>query len=201
MHIKLSEKQVLEIYSYRPLPDGLQRSSLTGRSSELSRLYGISTKAIRDIWNLRSWAHVTQRYDQGPTLAGPTTGEPLTVQAVRQPPGRPMMQDATKPKSRKRSRSTTDPTTTREQAAAVLLDVAKRHATEKAVDAADAPDMSYPGPAAIPNIVFSSNHPPYTGSGQEYRIFGGDVDLSANAQFPSLPFNHKTRRGDILRPY
>eukprot|EP00286_Rhodomonas_abbreviata_P022290 CAMPEP_0181295024 /NCGR_PEP_ID=MMETSP1101-20121128/3918_1 /TAXON_ID=46948 /ORGANISM="Rhodomonas abbreviata, Strain Caron Lab Isolate" /LENGTH=274 /DNA_ID=CAMNT_0023399731 /DNA_START=109 /DNA_END=933 /DNA_ORIENTATION=- len=110
MHIKLSEQQVLEIYSYRPLPSECEQSPLAGRSSELSRIYGISTKAIRDIWNLRSWAHVTQKDAEGQVVEKPEgvaiDGEKKALLAVRQPPGRPtLLKDSGKTKSRKRNRS------------------------------------------------------------------------------------------------
>ena len=33
---------------------------MRGRSNFYSRLYGVSTRTIRDVWNRKTWAHVTQ---------------------------------------------------------------------------------------------------------------------------------------------
>eukprot|EP00961_Rhodomonas_salina_P048141 646597-Rhodomonas_salina.2 len=173
MHIKLSEQQVLEIYSYRPLPDGCERSPLAGRSSELSRIYGISTKAIRDIWNLRSWAHVTQK-DLEPEARVAAIAEAKAVLAVRQPPGRPMLlKEAAKSKSRKRSRGSSeeeegDDTRTGAALFEVLLDLAKRrrkddphHAVSSpSTDGGDAKD-SKELPALNPNSVLGQALPLY----------------------------------------
>ena len=43
----------------RSQPVGVPVHAHTGRSVLVSRMFGISPKAVRDIWNLRTWRHVT----------------------------------------------------------------------------------------------------------------------------------------------
>ena len=66
----LKEEQALEIYMYKismikskMCSHGVDSSviSLRGLSIPLAKKYNISTKAVRDIWNRKSWTHVTSR--------------------------------------------------------------------------------------------------------------------------------------------
>ena len=59
MRCKLSEEQVLEIYSYRWNNKEMADDPLVGKSDALSLIYNITAKAIRDIWNRRTWSHIT----------------------------------------------------------------------------------------------------------------------------------------------
>jgi hypothetical protein len=54
----LTEAEAVEIYSYK-LCSG-NDLLLTGRTTSLSRKYNISPKAIRDIWNHRTWRRATR---------------------------------------------------------------------------------------------------------------------------------------------
>ncbi len=64
----LTEQQAVEIFKFRqackeryPPPFlGFRQSSLMrGKSSPLSKFYGVSPRTIRDIWNRRTWAYAT----------------------------------------------------------------------------------------------------------------------------------------------
>eukprot|EP00961_Rhodomonas_salina_P251004 3393387-Rhodomonas_salina.2 len=114
MHAKLTSQQVLEIYSYRPLGDGAKPSPLSGRSTELSKIYNVSTKAIRDIWNRTAWSHLTQRGqeasspEEAQSPASPHqvsedehTGGEVSKPAVRRKPGRPVGSKDTNPRKRR----------------------------------------------------------------------------------------------------
>lgn len=60
----LTSQQVRDIFHLRNLPaDGTVSSAshcrCASRSAEVSRKFGVSPKAIRDIWNRRTWCRVT----------------------------------------------------------------------------------------------------------------------------------------------
>lgn len=53
------------IYSLRPPEkDDPMPNQLAGNSQVLSKRFGVSPKAVRDVWNRRTWAHATK--DQPP---------------------------------------------------------------------------------------------------------------------------------------
>jgi hypothetical protein len=59
----LTIQQVQEIFDLRvpaaEMPGSLKLPTFTSRSEEISRMYGVSPKAVRDIWNRRTWCGVT----------------------------------------------------------------------------------------------------------------------------------------------
>ena len=59
----LTAQQVREIFHSRIPPSRLlgssARFSVSSRSVEVSRRFGVSPKAVRDIWNRRTWSRVT----------------------------------------------------------------------------------------------------------------------------------------------
>ncbi len=59
----LTNEQAIEIFGLRLPLGGLAGSSMhcsfTSRSVEISRKFGVSPKAVRDIWNRRTWCRVT----------------------------------------------------------------------------------------------------------------------------------------------
>eukprot|EP00961_Rhodomonas_salina_P037914 509274-Rhodomonas_salina.1 len=59
MRTKLTEEQVTEIFSYRWENKDTSDSPLIGKCHVLAKRYKVSPKAIRDIWNMRTWTHVT----------------------------------------------------------------------------------------------------------------------------------------------
>ena len=61
----LAEKQVLEIYKIKI---GLQKKfaqtewiTIRGKCGDVSRIFGVSARTIRDIWSRRTWASVTDQ--------------------------------------------------------------------------------------------------------------------------------------------
>jgi uncharacterized membrane protein YgcG len=58
----LTETQAIEIYSYRKPKASRQMTDpiLSGRSAAVAKKFNISPKAIRDIWNRRTWTQETQ---------------------------------------------------------------------------------------------------------------------------------------------
>ncbi len=60
-HSILSQHQAIKIYRLRkPKSDSGVGPRSLGNSSVLSKLYGVSPKAIRDIWNRRTWIDQTR---------------------------------------------------------------------------------------------------------------------------------------------
>ncbi|EKX42011.1 hypothetical protein GUITHDRAFT_111865 [Guillardia theta CCMP2712] len=51
----LTPEKAIEIYSLR----GFQSDSKTAESCSIAKRFGISAKAVRDIWDRKSWAHAT----------------------------------------------------------------------------------------------------------------------------------------------
>jgi hypothetical protein len=58
----LTQSEAIEIYLFRKTDkhQSKSESSLVGNTSALSRIYCISPKAIRDIWNRRTWTQETK---------------------------------------------------------------------------------------------------------------------------------------------
>jgi hypothetical protein len=58
----LTEEQAIQIYKFRPgsTNDAEIDRSLVGKSGDVAKKFGISPKAVRDIWNRRSWAYETR---------------------------------------------------------------------------------------------------------------------------------------------
>ncbi len=61
----LNEDQAMQIYMHKLASilsyelDPTRERPLRGQSTSLAIRYGVSPKAIRDIWNRRTWAHAT----------------------------------------------------------------------------------------------------------------------------------------------
>jgi hypothetical protein len=65
----LTEQQAIEIYQHKLIfltkPEYSSASShscslsLRGKSSPLSKFYGVSPRTIRDIWNRQTWGYAT----------------------------------------------------------------------------------------------------------------------------------------------
>ena len=67
----LCEAQVVEIYKLKietcltsnsssKLEDGAAGQKIRGRSISIAAQFGVSSRAIRDIWNRKTWAYATQ---------------------------------------------------------------------------------------------------------------------------------------------
>ena len=58
----LTATQAIEIYSYRKTRSNGPKTDplLTGRSAAVAKKFNVSPKAIRDIWNRRTWTQETQ---------------------------------------------------------------------------------------------------------------------------------------------
>ena len=58
----LTATQAIEIYSYRKVKSNGQKtdSLLSGRSAAVAKKFNVSPKAIRDIWNRRTWSQETK---------------------------------------------------------------------------------------------------------------------------------------------
>jgi hypothetical protein len=59
----LSEKEAIEIYQYRTAAaqdSAMRDACLHGKSSAVAKQYNISPKAVRDIWNRRTWTQETR---------------------------------------------------------------------------------------------------------------------------------------------
>eukprot|EP00286_Rhodomonas_abbreviata_P010919 CAMPEP_0181322126 /NCGR_PEP_ID=MMETSP1101-20121128/19061_1 /TAXON_ID=46948 /ORGANISM="Rhodomonas abbreviata, Strain Caron Lab Isolate" /LENGTH=580 /DNA_ID=CAMNT_0023430017 /DNA_START=175 /DNA_END=1918 /DNA_ORIENTATION=- len=84
MRTKLTEEDVLEIYSYRWENKETSDSPLIGKCHVLAKTYKVSPKAVRDIWNMRTWTHVTKK-GEGAPVSGNSNGEPLSSVAEASP--------------------------------------------------------------------------------------------------------------------
>ena len=60
----LTEQEATAIFGLRGSIHGIGNFSrdrdFTSRSSVVSKMFGVSPKAVRDIWNMRTWRHCTQ---------------------------------------------------------------------------------------------------------------------------------------------
>jgi hypothetical protein len=60
----LTDQQAAEIFKLRlafGAFDSSRQHLFTSRSAQVSKLYGVSPKAVRDIWNMRTWRHATKK--------------------------------------------------------------------------------------------------------------------------------------------
>jgi hypothetical protein len=60
----LTDQQAAEIFKLRlafGAFDSSRQHLFTSRSAQVSKLYGVSPKAVRDIWNMRTWRHATKQ--------------------------------------------------------------------------------------------------------------------------------------------
>lgn len=90
MRTKLTEEQVTEIFSYRWENKDTSDSPLIGKCHVLAKRYKVSPKAIRDIWNMRTWTHVTHVGAGAPkeaTLGAGAEGKLENESAARQDKG------------------------------------------------------------------------------------------------------------------
>ena len=57
----LNKEQAALIYTLRPPDkDDPNPNKIAGNSQLLSKKFGVSPKAVRDVWNRRTWAHATK---------------------------------------------------------------------------------------------------------------------------------------------
>ena len=61
----LNEHDALKIYEFKiawqtELGKDMTRRSLRGQSGPASRLFGVSSRTVRDIWNRQTWAYATK---------------------------------------------------------------------------------------------------------------------------------------------
>jgi hypothetical protein len=59
----LTNQQAAEIFQLRlsfGILDSTRQHLFTSRSAQVSKMYGVSPKAVRDIWNMRTWRHATK---------------------------------------------------------------------------------------------------------------------------------------------
>ena len=57
----LTKEQAALIYTLRPPDkDDPNPNKMAGNSQLLSKRFGVSPKAVRDVWNRRTWAHATK---------------------------------------------------------------------------------------------------------------------------------------------
>jgi hypothetical protein len=60
----LTAEQAALIYTLRPQgEDNPQPNKIAGNSQLLAKEFGVSPKAVRDVWNRRTWVHATQEAD------------------------------------------------------------------------------------------------------------------------------------------
>jgi hypothetical protein len=60
----LTDQQAADIFKLRlafGAFDSSRQHLFTSRSAQVSKLYGVSPKAVRDIWNMRTWRHATKQ--------------------------------------------------------------------------------------------------------------------------------------------
>jgi hypothetical protein len=57
--IVLSEELAVEIYKHKLVPSDKNGKMLKGRSATVAKFYNVSPKAIRDIWNHKTWKYAT----------------------------------------------------------------------------------------------------------------------------------------------
>eukprot|EP00960_Hanusia_phi_P008545 243663-Hanusia_phi.AAC.1 len=75
----LTKEQASLIYALRPPDrDDPNPSKLAGNSQLLAKKFGVSPKAVRDVWNRRTWAHATKD-----AYANSTPGEGMDSSLVK----------------------------------------------------------------------------------------------------------------------
>jgi hypothetical protein len=84
----LTDEQAQQIFRCKPAPEEKVRK----RAAALSKIYGVSAKAIRDIWLGRSWYRATCHLDQS---------KPPTAERLQKKAGRPKGARDSKPRAKK----------------------------------------------------------------------------------------------------
>jgi hypothetical protein len=84
----LNNEQAQQIFRYKPAPGDKVRK----RAGALSKMYGMSTKSIRDIWSGRTWYRATCHLDQS---------KPPVVERLCKKAGRPRGAKDSKPRVKK----------------------------------------------------------------------------------------------------
>jgi hypothetical protein len=58
----LNSQQAIEIYKMKPyaVPDSSTQMKIRGQSIPIAKTFGVSPKAIRDIWSVKTWARATE---------------------------------------------------------------------------------------------------------------------------------------------
>ncbi len=115
----LTDDQAAEIFNLRvPFTDATNASPdrvFTSRSMVVSRIYGVSPKAVRDIWNKRTWRHATRAFwteadelQHAKNLKAGTDGAAQRIAAKKLPSlrsvGRPRGSKDSKPRRPRRAR-------------------------------------------------------------------------------------------------
>ena len=86
----LSSVQVLDIYRLKTQGDGLTKSKTS--ASSIAKIFGISSKTVRDIWNGRTWYRTTNHLE-------PNKGD--AAKRMQRHAGRPKGSKDSKPRVRK----------------------------------------------------------------------------------------------------
>ena len=100
-----------------PQSSGAPVHTHTGQSVLVSRMFGISPKAVRDIWNLRTWRHVTgtlqvvvgDSCDGSQATLRESTIFLTAASSVTRPVGRPRGSKDSRPRRRRAVLTTTGP--------------------------------------------------------------------------------------------
>ena len=58
--IVLNSEQAIEIYKMKPFADSSTQIKIRGQSIPIAKTFGVSPKAIRDIWSVKTWAKATE---------------------------------------------------------------------------------------------------------------------------------------------
>ena len=116
----LTDDQAAEIFNLRvPFTDSTSATRdrvFTSRSIVVSRIYGVSPKAVRDIWNKRTWRHATRalwteadEFQHAKNLKAGSEGSLLRAATKKTPSlrsvGRPRGSKDSKPRRPRRPRS------------------------------------------------------------------------------------------------
>ena len=72
----LTDEQARDIFRNKPVP----RSKARDRAGILAREFGVTVKAVRDIWKGRTWYRVTSKLD---------SSQPVSAERLQKRPGRP----------------------------------------------------------------------------------------------------------------
>ena len=86
----LSSVQVLDIYRLKTQGDGLTKSKTS--ASSIAKIFGISSKTVRDIWNGRTWYRTTNHLE-------PNKGD--AAKRMQRHAGRPKGSKDSKPRVRR----------------------------------------------------------------------------------------------------
>ncbi len=79
----LTDSKAIEIYgmkgSWGLLMDARPGSTLRGLSVPVSKLFGVSSRAIRDIWNRKTWSYATKELWRLESTSQAQSGSGVTV--------------------------------------------------------------------------------------------------------------------------